>query len=103
MTDPLNDLSGRLARILPPAEPAGPAGRVLDHFDLLHDRLQQQLAIAEAVRQRFPHLPEPAARQSLQELVQAGRRTLRNGRADVDESELHAQLVLVDRFRGGLA
>ena len=103
MTDSLIDLSGRLARILPPAEPAGPAGRVLEHFDMLHDRLNRQLVIAEAIRLRFPHLPEPPARQSLQELVQAGRRALRTGRADADQAELRDRLALVDRFRGGLA
>lgn len=102
MTDSLNDLGGRLARLLPPAVPDGSAAQIAGHFDLLHDRIDRQLRIVDALRLRFPHLPEPPARQSLQELVQAGRRTLRSGRADADQAELKSRQALVDRIRGGL-
>ncbi|OKI51401.1 hypothetical protein [Micromonospora sp. CB01531] len=102
MTDPTIGLGDRLARLLPPAAADGPATQVLGHYDLLHARLDRQLQLVDAIRLRFPLLPEPPARQSLQELVQAGRRALRTGRADADVTELHARRALVDRIRAGL-
>jgi hypothetical protein len=102
MTDSLNDLSGRLARLLPPAVPNGSGTQLAGHFDLLHDRIDRQILIIDAVRLRFPQLPEPPARQSLQELVQAGRRAVRTGRADADQAELQSRQILVDRIRDGL-
>ena len=102
MTDPTAGLRDRLVHLLPPAATEGAVTQVRDHYDLLHARLAGQIQLVDAIRLRFPQLPEPPARLSLQELVQAGRRTLRSARADADLTELHVRQELVDRLRTGL-
>jgi hypothetical protein len=102
MTQPTAGLADRLVHLLPPAAPEGTTAQVRAHYDVLHARLGGRIALIEAARLRFPLLPEPPARQSLQELVQAGRRALRAHRADADLTELHARRDLVDRLRTGL-
>lgn len=96
-------LAARLVHLLPPATQVGTTAATRAHYDLLRDRLVGRIELIDAIRTRFPLLPEPPARATLQELVQAGRRALREDRATADTAELQATLALVDRFRNGLA
>lgn len=102
MTTPTDPLAARLLHLLPPASPADQPPATLGHYDLLRERLTGRIALIEAVRLRFPRLPDPPARASLQEFVQAGRRALREERAGADIDELQARLSLVEQFRLGL-
>jgi hypothetical protein len=98
----LSPFGARLVRVLPTATTTGSAAEVVDHLDLLSERLRSRLDLLEAWRLRFPLLPEPPARESLQDLVQEARRRLREERSSADDVELRARLDLVDRLREGL-
>jgi hypothetical protein len=98
MTDPV-PLADRLAQLAPPANAEGSPALLRAHYDLLARRLGGQLDLIDAWRQRLPRLPEPPARQSLQELVQAARRAVREERSRADLTELQLRLGLVDRIR----
>lgn len=102
MPDHTLDLPDRLVPVLPPAAPDGGTAQVVAHFDAVAAGLRGHLDLVEAWRQWLPTLPEPAARQSLQELVQAARRALRDERSRLDLVELTDRLALVDRIRAGL-
>lgn len=102
MSQPTIGIADRLVHLLPPATAVGSTATVLAHYDLVNARLAGQLALIDAIRQRFPRLPDPPAQQSLQELVQAGRRALREEQSSAALSEVQARQVLVDRLRAGL-
>jgi hypothetical protein len=102
MSASADPVAEQLAHLLPPATPDGTAQATREHFDALHARISGRIALIDALRGRFPRLPEPPAQQSLQDLVQAGRRALREQRAVADTTQLQASAALVKEFREGL-
>ena len=65
-------------------------------------RLDEALAVTEAIRVRLPWLPPPAAPQTLAELVQAARRRLREDRVRVQADELTARRTVLTGVRAEL-
>lgn len=83
--------AAHLVHALAPATPEPDAGDPRAHLQLGIARVDALVEIADAWRLRFPLLPEPPARETLAELVQAARRRLRDDRVRADLDELDAR------------
>jgi hypothetical protein len=97
----------------PPSPPTAPAALTAQH--LLHAvvpvtgadprvplqanlaRIDTLLVLTDAWKSRLPFLPPPPQQQSLQELVQAARRRLRDDHVRTDTEELGARRFVVQR------
>jgi hypothetical protein len=102
-TPPQSLTAAHIVYALLPDEPSGAAVEPRQHYTLVQERLNGQLALAELWKNRIATLPTPPAPQSLQELVQAARRRLRSDRLRDDTEELEARRWVVLRVLEELA
>jgi hypothetical protein len=98
----ISPFGARLVRVLPPAAAVESPAGVVGHLDVVGERIRARVDLLDAWRLRFPLLPPPPRRESLQELVQEARRRLREDRATADAAELAERLTLVGGLREAL-
>ena len=85
--------------------PDDPPDRVIDakvHYTRAIERVDGAVRLSEHWAGRFRLEPEPEQPQTLQELVQAARRRLRNDRVTIDTTELQIRRDLLQVVRDGL-
>ncbi len=73
------------------------------HFEAVISSLDVVLTVAEAWKGKLGILVDPPEPATLQELVQAGRRRLRDDRLRADTEELHARHYAVSTVKAGLS
>ena len=93
------------AHLFRAALPDDAPDRVVDakvHYQRSIERVDDAIKVSELWAGRFRVEPEPEQPQTLQELVQAARRRLRNDRVTLDTNELQIRRDLLQHIRTGL-